>query len=193
MTPDARLYFFHGLFYGAFLLRLLKAPQAAEAAAADVEHATGAPKLFVALHALALGVMYFGIGRTVYARSPPAFLFPQQRAVGAVVIVLGTLLVAWTMLVFRSWRLEARIETGHELCTTGPFSLVRHPIYLALDLLAIGSFVWLPTRSILAGVVLGAVAADFRARGEEALLTRVFGDAYVSYAARVKRLLPGLY
>ena len=193
MRPDAALYFFHGLFYGAFLLRLLNAPKAAAAPAAGRGHSAEAPRLLVTLHALAFGVVYFGIGRAVYSPWPEPFLFPQQQAVGAVVIVLGTLLVAWTMLVFRSWRLEARIETGHELCTTGPFGLVRHPIYLAMDLLATGSFLWLPTPIILAGAMLSALAADLRARREEALLKRAFAGAYRAYAARVKRFLPGLY
>lgn len=193
MRPDAALYFFHGLFYGAFALRLLKAPQAAEAPAAGADHAAGTPKLLVTLHALAFGVLYFGIGRAVFSPRPQVLLFPQQQAVGAVVIVLGALLVGRTMLVFRSWRLEARIDTGHELCTTGPFGLIRHPIYLATGLLAIGSFLWLPTTIVLAGVLVSALAADLRARAEEALLLQVFGAAYRAYAARVKRFLPGVY
>jgi protein-S-isoprenylcysteine O-methyltransferase Ste14 len=188
------LYFFHGVFFGAFALRLLAPPRASQAPSAEGE-ATRAPgsRGLVFLHAMGFGVMYFGIGQAVFTPRPLALVFPQQRALGAIVILLAAMLVAWTMLVFRSWRLLARIEAGHELCTSGPFAHVRHPIYLATDLLALGSLLWLPTPIVLAGVLFSAVGADLRARSEEAVLMRAFGGAYRDYAGRVKRFVPGLY
>jgi protein-S-isoprenylcysteine O-methyltransferase Ste14 len=95
--------------------------------------------------------------------------------------------------VFRSWRLEARIEAGHELCREGPFRLVRHPIYLGTALLAVGTFLWIPTAIVLAGALVCLLAADLRARSEERILARAFGQAYRDYAVRVKRFVPGVY
>jgi len=107
--------------------------------------------------------------------------------------VAAAALLAWALLVFRSWRLLARIERGHQLCTTGPFRLVRHPIYLAFTLLAVGTFLWAPTVLVLVGVALVALTGDLRARTEERLLCEVFGDEYRQYQGRVPRTIPGLY
>ena len=144
--------------------------------------------------AFGFGVMYAGIGSAVFSsRRPPAYLFAPQPWLGGLAILLATLLVAWSLAVFRSWRLVASIEAGHELCTAGPFRSVRHPIYLGTVLLNLGTFLWIPTALVALGGFISAIAADRRARAEERLLEDAFGGAYRDYAARVKRFLPGLY
>jgi len=107
--------------------------------------------------------------------------------------VLATALVVWALAVFRSWRLAARIEAGHELCTAGPFREVRHPIYLATLLLNVGTFLWIPTVLVALGGAICGIAADRRARAEERLLFEAFGSAYRDYASGVKRFVPGIY
>ncbi|HVR10246.1 MAG TPA: isoprenylcysteine carboxylmethyltransferase family protein, partial [Thermoanaerobaculia bacterium] len=118
---------------------------------------------------------------------------PPQRAAGACLMLAAVALAAWALAVFRSWRLAARIEHGHELCTAGPFRWVRHPIYLAMDLLALGSWLWVPTAAVGAGVVLVALAGDLRARSEERLLHDTFGQTYDSYLRSTRRCVPGIY
>jgi protein-S-isoprenylcysteine O-methyltransferase Ste14 len=147
------------------------------------------------LHGLAAGVLYHGIARAVLV--PPAaadpFLVSPQPTAGAFLMLAAVALAAWALAVFRSWRLAARIDRGHELCTTGPFRRVRHPIYLAMDLLALGSWLWAPTATVALGVVLVALAGDLRARTEERLLHQAFGPAYDSYLRHARRFLPGIY
>jgi protein-S-isoprenylcysteine O-methyltransferase Ste14 len=95
---------------------------------------------------------------------------------------LGT---AWSLLP------EADQQTG--LVTTGPYGLVRHPIYLGLTLLALGQALafdnWL---AVL--IVLSAIVPTFawRARAEEALLSRTFGERYAVYRRRTKMIIPHL-
>jgi protein-S-isoprenylcysteine O-methyltransferase Ste14 len=97
------------------------------------------------------------------------------------------------MRVFRSWRFQARIDATHRLSTDGPFAFVRHPIYAALDLLALGSLLWIPTPWTAAGLLLMMVMGDVRARGEEKVLLAAFGEDYRRYSARVRRFVPGIY
>ncbi len=186
---------FHALFYCAFALRVLAAPAAPAGAPRAQGETRDAPRrrALVAAHAAGFGLMYFGIGDAVLGRRPSALLLWPQPLLGGAVIALATALVAWSLAVFRSWRLEARIEAGHELCTAGPFGFVRHPIYLATALLNLGSFLWIPTGLVAAGGALSVIAADQRARAEERVLLDAFGDAYRDYAGRVKRFLPGVY
>jgi type IV secretory pathway VirJ component/protein-S-isoprenylcysteine O-methyltransferase Ste14 len=152
-------------------------------------------QLPLALHALALGVLYLGLARAVQA--PPATadrpLLPPQPATGAVLMLAATALAAWALAVFRSWRLAARIDSGHQLCTAGPFRRVRHPIYLAMDLLAAGTWLWAPTAMIALGAALVALAGDLRGRAEERLLHEAFGESYDRYRRRAWRFVPGIY
>jgi type IV secretory pathway VirJ component/protein-S-isoprenylcysteine O-methyltransferase Ste14 len=147
------------------------------------------------LHGLAEGVLYYGLARAVLVPAAAAdpCLIPPQRPAGAFLMLAAVALAAWALAVFRSWRLAARIDRGHELCTAGPFRRVRHPIYLAMDLLALGSWLWAPTAVVALGVVLVALAGDLRARTEERLLHQTFGQAYDSYLRHARRFVPGIY
>ncbi len=184
----------HALFFSTFFLRLLWTPRAAGGPSALGEgRAVPGSRALVAFHALGFGIAYFGIAVAVFGRQAEGWLFPPRPAAGAVIIILASALAAWSLFVFRSWRLEARIDVGHELCTRGPFGLVRHPIYLATDLLFLGTVVWLPTVTVALGAFVSFAAADLRARAEERLLLSVFGEAYQAYSGRVRRFVPGLY
>jgi protein-S-isoprenylcysteine O-methyltransferase Ste14 len=138
-------------------------------------------------------VLYFGIGRTVLSpRGAPVLFAPQPLIGGAIMVAAAALLVA-ALRVFQSWRLLARIEEGHRLCRIGPFRFLRHPIYAAMDLVALGSFAWAPSPIVLAGALLVIAGGDVRARAEEKLLVSVFGDEYRAYCRGTARLVPGLY
>ena len=141
---------------------------------------------------LAFGVMYFGIWNAVLPDRVPRW-FTGQRIAGACTIGAGAALMSWTVLSFRSWRFRAKLEEGHELATGGPFRLLRHPIYMGLNLLSLGTAIWVPTVIVWAAFVLMAVGSDLRARSEETLLAQAFGPVYAEYCRRTKRFIPGLY
>ena len=102
-------------------------------------------------------------------------------------------LVAWALVSFRSWRFRAAVDQDHHLATAGPFRIIRHPIYLGLNLLALGTAFWMPTPIVWAGFVLMTIGSDLRARAEENLLALTFGAAYRDYCARTNRFVPGIY
>jgi protein-S-isoprenylcysteine O-methyltransferase Ste14 len=152
----------------------------------------------LALQVGAFALLYLASGLTLVALRPDPWLVrtplvPAQRVVATMVMVLGDGLLAWTLIVFGSWRLLARIEPTHRLVTTGPFGLVRHPNYLALILLALGTFLWIPTPWVLVAFVGVVLTSERRARAEERLLEETFGERYRAYLGRVRRWLPGLY
>ena len=57
----------------------------------------------------------------------------------------------------------------------------------------LGTFFLVPNLLLLVQVVVSVVSFDLRARAEERLLTRAFGDQYRRYMARTARVLPGIY
>ncbi len=191
------IYMAHAGFFLAFLLARLFASQAPRERAgtgvvASAEATAPASRVLITLHFAAFGLLYFGIAGAVFGPHPRP-LFPPQIPGGVVLIALGAVLACWTLLWFRSWRFRATIDVGHELATRGPFRILRHPIYMALNLLALGTALWHPTALIWAAFIAIAVLSDLRARSEETLLLRVFGAAYASYCERTRRFIPAIY
>lgn len=197
MHRDFLIYFVHALAWGAFGLARLALRGRTESdrgPAVKAGEARTAPhsRALVGFHMAGFGVMYFGLGDAVIGRKVPE-LFALQRPLGALVILTGSALMCWAIGYFRSWRFEAKLEAGHELATGGPFRLMRHPIYAGIDLLALGTALWVPTGFELAAVALLALGGDLRARAEEKLLRQAFGEPYRALMARTKRFVPGIY
>jgi protein-S-isoprenylcysteine O-methyltransferase Ste14 len=197
---DFAIYAVHTLFWWAFVFtRILlgrrdrnEGGAAATAPISPEETAAPFSRTLVAFHAVAFTAMYVGIGIAVIPHRVP-FWFRGQRVVGSLVIAGGAALVVWALVSFRSWRFRAAVDAHHQLATGGPFRFLRHPIYMGLNLLAVGSALWVPTVVVWAALVLMVIGSDLRARAEEKLLKDVFGASYREYSSRTRRFLPGIY
>jgi len=200
MQIDYALYYVHTAFWSSFgVTRLIlrarerRHPRALETAPASTQEKI-APysRAVVAFHALAFAIMYIGIGVAVVPGRVPIW-FRGQRVVGTIVVATGAALMVWALVYLQSWRFRAKLDSGHQLATAGPFRFLRHPIYMALNLLALGSAIWVPTPLVWASVVLMVIGSDLRARAEEGVLTQAFGAPYREYCARTRRFVPGIY
>jgi len=110
-----------------------------------------------------------------------------------VIVIVGYLMVVW---VFKTNTYTSRIvevEAGQKVITTGPYAIVRHPMYVgafltyAITPLALGSY-W----AFIPGVMILPVLI-FRILDEEKLLLRDL-PGYQEYTQKVKyRLLPGVW
>lgn len=194
MNRDLGIYALHIGFWSAFIVtRMLRTP-AAKTEPAVAGQLVTAPfsRTLLGVHTGAFGILYFALGNAVIPSRVPAW-FGWQRFVGAIIIVAGGALACWALLSFRSWRLRAQLDAGHALATGGPFALVRHPIYAGLDLLALGTAVWVPTPLLGVAAVLVIIGSDLRGRAEERILAQAFGAQYEEYRKHTRRLVPGLY
>jgi protein-S-isoprenylcysteine O-methyltransferase Ste14 len=92
-----------------------------------------------------------------------------------------------------AWSFVPKADQGTGLVTTGPYRFVRHPIYLGLALLAMGEALafgsWPALMIVLSGIV---PTFAWRARAEEKLLSRTFGERYAVYRQRAKMIIPHL-
>jgi protein-S-isoprenylcysteine O-methyltransferase Ste14 len=117
----------------------------------------------------------------------------------AALAVLLTWLSAWFCLravqtLGKQWTFAARVITGHELITEGPYSVVRHPIYLGLFGLMLGTGLVLATWwALVSAVVIYLVGNRIRIRAEEQLLKETFGRQFQEYASRVPAFLPRIF
>jgi len=85
-----------------------------------------------------------------------------------------------------------RPKDDAHLVETGVFSIVRHPIYAGLSLLALGySLIWTSIAALVATVAF-FILLDMKSRSEERWLQEKF-DSYGRYKVRVRRLIPFVY
>lgn len=119
--------------------------------------------------------------------------------IGIPLLICGTALHIWTARLLGLWSIigvpEISASVKKKLVMEGPFSVVRHPTYLAHTLMFLGVF--LVTESAVVGiitmldfVVVNAVIIPL----EEKELLKRFGDDYATYMKNVAaRFFPGIY
>jgi protein-S-isoprenylcysteine O-methyltransferase Ste14 len=111
--------------------------------------------------------------------------------VGFCFTVAGSAFALWARAWLGSnWSATVTVKKHHEFIQSGPYAIVRHPIYAGLLLAILGTALAMgEVRGLLALAL--AFAAWFRkARIEEAFLVEQFGNPYVCYCHEVKQLIP---
>jgi protein-S-isoprenylcysteine O-methyltransferase Ste14 len=110
---------------------------------------------------------------------------------GSLLTAGGLLFTVWARLhLGKNWSGTVTIKKDHELITSGPYALVRHPIYTGLLVAFLGSALALGDwRGVLA-FALTAGALWRKLRFEERWMRQQFGDAYQAYSQRVAALVP---
>jgi protein-S-isoprenylcysteine O-methyltransferase Ste14 len=91
----------------------------------------------------------------------------------------------------RSWRIGIDPEEKTQLIFSGPFRIVRHPIYTLSILLALGTLATTPTLVMLVVAGVHIACLQFEARREETYLLGKHGHLYADYMTRVGRFFPG--
>jgi protein-S-isoprenylcysteine O-methyltransferase Ste14 len=82
------------------------------------------------------------------------------------------------------------LQQGHELRTTGPYAITRHPIYTGLSGMLLGTVLLNGLGTLLVIVVVGVAALAVRIPTEERLMSAAFPEEYARYSKRVPRLVP---
>ena len=93
-----------------------------------------------------------------------------------------------------NWSISLELREGHKLVTNGVYEHLRHPMYTAIFLIAIAQALLLP--NWLAGpscLVAFLLMLTFRLGPEEQMMRDRFGDDYVAYSRRTKRLVAGVW
>ena len=106
----------------------------------------------------------------------------------------GTLFTWWARIhLGRFWSNAITRKEGHRVIDTGPYGLVRHPIYTGLIGAMLATGIAVGTVTALLGAVLIGFGLWQKARMEEGFLTEELGaDAYGPYCRRVPMLVPFL-
>jgi protein-S-isoprenylcysteine O-methyltransferase Ste14 len=115
-------------------------------------------------------------------------------AVGATLCGLGFAATLWSQIAMGdSWRVGVDKSEQTALVSSGPFNLVRNPIFSAMVVASLGFTILVPSVISIVGLVALVVAIELQVRlVEEPYLLRAHGSDYAGYAAAVGRFVPGL-
>jgi protein-S-isoprenylcysteine O-methyltransferase len=126
---------------------------------------------------------------------PLAWRFVPESAgsayAGLALTIAGAAFAVWARVFLGgNWSSSVTIKENHTLVRTGPYSVVRHPIYSGFLLAVTGTAIAAgEARSFLA-LVLIFVAFRLKLQVEEGFMIEQFGAEYEEYAHHVKALIP---
>ena len=127
----------------------------------------------------------------LYFQLWPAGLWPFW--LGAAVTVAGLLFAVWAREhLGRNWSRSVTIKQGHELIATGPYALVRHPIYTGILAGFLGMAVAISQVRGFLAFALFFLALWIKLRMEEQWMRSQFGEEYANYARHTAALIPYL-
>jgi protein-S-isoprenylcysteine O-methyltransferase Ste14 len=108
------------------------------------------------------------------------------------IAVAGVLFMWWARIVLgRLWSANVRVKEHHRVVDTGPYGLVRHPIYTGIIVAGFATAALRGTPVAFLGAAIMTVSWYIKARVEESFLREQLGPAeYDAYARRVPMLAP---
>ncbi len=141
---------------------------------------------------------YLGwFGGSVAVATDSSFISPITAfdiRMGAVILFLGHALFGWTLwAIGASFGLRPRIIAEHRLVTRGPYRVVRHPMYTALHVIYLGTFLLVPSWFFLVCLIAAVVGNTIRAAEEERVLLARYGQDYAVYREVTGRFFPKLF
>jgi protein-S-isoprenylcysteine O-methyltransferase Ste14 len=118
---------------------------------------------------------------------------PLRAGLGLVLFALGLGFAIWARVrIGRNWCTPMTQKDEPELVTSGPYHLVRHPIYSGILVASVGTTVALSWQWLIA-VGLAGIYFLYSATVEERYLTEQFQHAYPVYKRSTKMLLPFIF
>ncbi len=121
-----------------------------------------------------------------YVGHHPLSADPVVRIAGVLICAAGMAFAFWARVSLgRNWGVPMSLREGHELVTTGPYRLARHPIYTGILLASLGSGLAADTRWFIAFLFF-LIYFTYSARVEEASMMRQFPDQYPEYRRRTR-------
>ncbi len=117
---------------------------------------------------------------------------PVFAASGIGLMIVGLIFAVWARLrLAGNWSGAVTLKEDHTLVTSGPYAVVRHPIYLGVFAAMLGTAIVIgEIRAFLP--LLGIFGIWKKIAAEESLLRAAFPQQYGEYARRVRRLIPGI-
>jgi protein-S-isoprenylcysteine O-methyltransferase Ste14 len=136
-------------------------------------------------------VIHLAVPRTDW--QSVTFYAPWARFLGLAVLLAATALTLWARFVLGlMWSAVPAVKEGHQLRTSGPYAITRHPIYTGLLGMLLGSLLVAGAGWWIVPFPVALILIEFKIRIEERVMTAEFPEEYPRYRKRVPQLVPGL-
>jgi protein-S-isoprenylcysteine O-methyltransferase Ste14 len=118
---------------------------------------------------------------------------PWRAGLGLVLFAFGLGFAIWARIhIGRNWGTPMTQKDEPELVASGPYHLVRHPIYSGIVVAGVGTALALSWMWLIA-VALAGIYFGYSAIVEESYLTEQFPDTYPAYKRSTKMLVPFVF
>ena len=155
------------------------------------------PKLSYRLIYSAFSLITFGIAFYFHRKLDPGHFFfhsDELKFGGLIIQAIGLVVLYYS---FKAYSLPEFLgfikAQKHELVAGGMNGLVRHPIYFATLIILLGYLLYEPTRFNLVFFNVSTIYLYIGSWFEEQRLIDEFGESYLHYKKRVKRILPYIF
>ena len=113
-------------------------------------------------------------------------------AAGAALNVAGVAFAIWARLTLgRNWSgTVMQVKSDHRLVTTGPYAIVRHPIYTGFLAAFLGSALTRGTATAYLALVCATGALLIRVNLEDGLMRSEFGAEHEAWRKRTRMIIP---
>ena len=119
---------------------------------------------------------------------------PLRIGLGLALFVAGLGFAIWARVhLGRNWGTPMTQKSDSELVTSGPYHLVRHPIYFGILAAGVGTVTALLSWTWMTGVCLAGIYFVYSATMEERYMTKRFPESYPEYKRSTKMLMPFIF
>jgi protein-S-isoprenylcysteine O-methyltransferase Ste14 len=116
------------------------------------------------------------------------------QGLGIILVAAGLGFAVWARLhLGRNWSSQITLKQDHELIRSGPYGVVRHPIYSGLLVAILGTAIAIGEWRTLVALACVLLAVLRKLSVEERWLGELFPDAYARYRQEVPALVPFIY
>lgn len=113
---------------------------------------------------------------------------------GAALTCVGVAIAIWARTILGgNWSGVVTVKQDHTLVRSGPYTVVRHPIYSGLTLAILGTALAIGEWRALAAVGVVFVMFLVKSRTEERFMTEEFGRQYEDYRRETSALIPFIF
>jgi protein-S-isoprenylcysteine O-methyltransferase Ste14 len=140
---------------------------------------------------LYLGGALVFVKRTYGPLDYPLYGSNSVRWLGTFIAAAGLVFAVWARITIgRYWDGFVALKHDHRIICTGPYAIVRHPIYTGYIVGLLGSAISAARVDAFAGVAILTISFVVKYRREERVMTKEFGETYTRYLRQTPALFP---